>query len=436
MTVPSASVWLPTPALELDPDERDADEHYAPALPASVGAPSAAPAWPEPRRALDGFVTRDEWLVADPTGGEPDIAVDPTDASRIEVTTYGPSFRSADSGASWALSTAPTFGDDNVEADRAGRFLALTGEVGGIPPRNLELYASTDHGATFALLSRPQDATTLWRLPNGTSYRACGPTVLYDYAKLTVDPASDRIFITSTTQLNVSGQCSMIIQTFIRSLDGGATWQDPQAVPDATTRFEDLSVAADGSVFLAIRGSANVCAGISVWLYTSDNVFHETCQAAALAPGRVWVAADPGNASRVWAAFESLVAGVRHIDATSSTDRGQTWSAPVAVDGTRDTNNEYPVLVASAGRLDVAYQRHPNPTTTTLADVMLVSSADHGASWGAPVQLTLRAAKSAPVAGNDYFGMAAAGAHTYVAYAQDRDGDGHWELYVATVTYP
>jgi hypothetical protein len=78
---------------------------------------------------------------------------------------------------------------------------------------------------------------------------------------------------------------------------------------------------------------------------------------------------------------------------STSTDGGKTWSSPAAVSKTPTTTPAFTTIVAvnSAGGVGVTYydMRNPNSVSTGLpTDYWLVTSTDHGASFGNEVRIT------------------------------------------------
>jgi hypothetical protein len=411
-------------------------------------------------------VLREFTLTPGANGAEPDVAVDPTQAATVLVSGNGAVanggwvvFRSADTGSSWTQGTAnagtPQPGDNNIEFDGLGNaFLTgIDGEGTGKPYSTL-VDRSASHGASaFAFLSHAQSPSTFFSgFPDGETRQPCADPGFgyFDYPKLGADKGSaahpNYLYVTAQTDFTVGGQCANY-KTFIRSVDGGQTWDQGKVLPEATMgdSFENIAVSANGTVVLAGKaggGTVPCVGGVGLWRSFDGGVsFKSSCilNGNSLG-GRAWAAAQPGDRLRVWIAYEMLTANVHHISVAASTDGGDTFGPPVRVDDVLvpdAVDHLHPSLsVASNGRLDLAWEDFRNSNGDAVkGDVYYSYSLDGGRSWAANMRLTPAPAAKLDVGGNDYLNVASAPGTAFIAYGQDRDNNHSWEWYVSTATF-
>lgn len=126
---------------------------------------------------------------------------------------------------------------------------------------------------------------------------------------------------------------------FARSADGGRTWSAPVTVTDDSVfgshNFHALHVARDGTIYVAwLDGRSGTSAA---YITRSDDGGRTWARNRPIAPGqeacpccRTAIATAAGGT--VYAAWRAVLPGsIRDIVVARSTDRGETWSAPVRV---------------------------------------------------------------------------------------------------------
>ncbi len=148
---------------------------------------------------------------------------------------------------------------------------------------------------------------------------------------------------------------------FISSSDGGNTWSQPKVVSNQQTP-NDFSTT--GALLRTGAGLPSVAIDAST--------------------GQLYV---------VWEDARFTGGSVNQVVLSTSTDGGKTWSAPAVVSKTPTSTPAFTTTVAvnSGGTVAVTYydMRNPDGVTTGLpTDYWLVTSADHGASFGNEVRIT------------------------------------------------
>ncbi|MEA3165525.1 MAG: hypothetical protein QOJ26_382, partial [Thermoplasmata archaeon] len=156
-----------------------------------------------------------------------------------------------------------------------------------------------------------------------------------------------------------------------RSLDGGETWVDAQRIFDGTCQRGYMgapAVAPDGTVYIAKPWCDGLLVATSTdggkawtprWINATGISGTPGDLGGGLVPGRrpdtYWtnpgVAVDPsGNAAVAWGGDDGRI----HL--SGSTDRGLTWSAPVAVSPPGITGTAFSAVTSlGEGRFAVAY---------------------------------------------------------------------------------
>ena len=148
---------------------------------------------------------------------------------------------------------------------------------------------------------------------------------------------------------------------FISSSDGGNTWSQPTVVANQQ----------------------------------SPNDFSTTGQLLRTGAGlpSVTIDASSGQLYVVWEDARFTGGAVNQVVISTSTNGGATWSAPAAISKTPTSTPAFTTTVAvnSAGTVAVTYydMRNPDGITTGLpTDYWLVTSTNHGASFGKEVRVT------------------------------------------------
>ncbi len=442
---------------------------------------------------LNGTTTQDLFVqpvsaespVADATGtlfqpaNEPALDLNPFNSQNVVLSAYGvsgstpgqtpiPVYFSNDGGISWSrsLGQGPAyFGDPGLEFNAGGTVFASFLDSYAFPgaPVGVVVEDSADGGATFVSRFYAMDPTTGFRMPDGTTQGACSADIPFDYPKLGIDrgaasPYRDNLYVTSRVlfDLNGDGLCGSPYRVgFVRSRDGGQTWDSAQALTEMTT-ISSITVDPNGVIYLAGQPlSIPACpSGTGIGVRTSTDGGQSfgplTCaynMDGSLSVGWIRSAADPSSPGRVWIAFDAATAslsGSWHAYVIRTTDGGATWSAPVRVDDVLPNDvvdHKVPsVSISSTGRVDVAWfdYRNSNPPSPTTdgqaADIYYAFSTDGGLTWSPNLRAS---AATAPAYkhGNDFLTVVSAGAKALLGYSQDRDASGQMEAYFASLLF-
>ena len=343
-------------------------------------------------------------------------------------------------------------------------------------PQGIQMGISTDQGRTFNR-SYAMDTSTLFLFPDGVSRHVCTgfvPTppcttvwdaLMFDYPKLGVDkgpssPFRNYLYVTTPAlsfDENDDGTCDSAEHVFIRSTDGGVTWDSGQILKNAGGVISAMGVAPDGTVYLADdrRPSFYCPSGVGIAFRKSLNggagFTEPTCafnSTGDLQISRVWTTADPSNSSRVWVAFDAQVASLSnsvHAFVIRSTDGGASWSAPTRIDDvlTDDVVDHYrPSLsVSSNGRLDVIWfdYRNSSPKQAVQnaqpADVYYSYSLDGGISWSPNLRLSTVTAGGLWGGFNDFLTVVSQGNRAYAGYSLSPSGASSYEVLVTTIAF-
>lgn len=431
---------------------------------------------------------QDEALVGAPALGpgatEPDVDVNPGDPQNIVVSAFTPSyggsgllpypaFFTTDGGQSWTRSLGSPgvrTGDPGVEFDTQGDvFLSSIDDVENDgTPEGLSIARSVDGGATFSVLGRAIDPSLDVTFPGGVVRNPCSayPLLFIDYPKIAVDKASASPYRDSVYALgynvtfdgNGDGICGDLhAPVFSLSRDAGVTWESGQSLTLGGKPTSSIGIGADGALHIidAVSNAAICPSGSGISYRKSDDggvsFSTSTCiydSDGSLLPVRVWTAASPADAADVYAVFGASVpalSGSQHIFVLRSTDGGATWSVPVRVDDPvgNDVVDHYrpSVSVSPSGRIDVAWFDYRNSTPTTLVqsgqpgDAYYSFSLDGGLTWIPSLRLSASTAPFLYSARNDFLTAVSSGDLVHVVYSQDRDLDGIYEAYMATLTF-
>ena len=324
---------------------------------------------------------------------EPSIAVDPTDPSKIAIgwrqfDTITSNFRQAgrafstDGGATWTFPGVLDPGlfrsDPVLDFGADGTFFydSLAGNL------DCSVFTSTDGGATW-----------------GPAVFAFGS----DKQWLTVDrsggPGDGHLY---------QNWSPFTVETFNRSIDGGASFQLPVVVPEEPY-WGVSTVAHDGAVYIA--GVASFATGIAV-------VRSSNAQLAGVTPsfdqttvvdlgglpvgfsdpgpnpagllGQVWVASDHSDGPTrgnlyLLASVDPSGPDPLDVHFSRSTDGGITWSAPVRVNDDPAGSNAWQwfgtMAVAPDGRIDAIWNDTRADPGGYDSELMYAYSTDAGQTW-------------------------------------------------------
>ncbi len=180
-----------------------------------------------------------------------------------------------------------------------------------------------------------------------------------------VDPRTDVLY-DFFEDIQTTGSPNFIVRglsvDFISSSDGGTTWSQPTVVSAQQTAND---FATNGALLRTGAGLPSVAIDAST--------------------GQLYV---------VWEDARFTGGTINQAVLSTSTDGGKTWSAPAAVSKTPTSTPAFTTTVAvnSSGTVAVTYydMRNPDHNTTEVlpTDYWLVTSTNHGASFGNEVRIT------------------------------------------------
>jgi hypothetical protein len=323
---------------------------------------------------------------------EPSMCIDPNNPNRIAIgwrqfDSTNSNFRqggyafSTNGGTTWTfggtLQTNAFRSDPVLATDAEGRFY----------------YLSLWNASTFQC--------DIWRSTNGgANWRQVAQAVGGDKSWITIDttpsPGHGTIY-QAWQHASPTGN-----RDFSFSADGGVTWTNPFAIPQAPI-FGTLDVGPNGEVYLFAQD------GVQFWMNRSTNapnhavpfafdltvpvdlggslVFGGGPNGVGLL-GQAWVAVDRStNATRgnVYALC-STQGGTNQCDVmfARSINRGATWSAPVRIN-TDPGNTAFhwfgTVAVAPNGRVDVCWYDTRGTTNFNISQLYYSYSMDAGITW-------------------------------------------------------
>lgn len=327
--------------------------------------------------------------IAGDAANEPSLAVDPTDPDNIVVgwrqfDTVASNFRqagyarTADGGQTWTFPgslQAGTFNSDPViDTDSAGNFYYL-----GYPSGStLTMWRSFDKGVTWT---------------SGVSFRGG------DKAWMTVDSTGS----VGNGNIYCWWQVASGPQQFIRSINGGVSWQTALAVTDEVT-FGTIDVATSGTLFAAGLRRQNF-GSFRMGRSTNARFTAQTPTFAAAVVnmagvmdfgtgpnpggllGQAEVATDASRPNNVYMLCSVDPTGADPMDVhfVRSTDNGLTFSAPVRVNDDAPGANSWQwfgtMSCSPDGRIDVVWNDTRNSGQAVLSETFYSYSLDAGATW-------------------------------------------------------
>ena len=410
---------------------------------------------------------------------EPDVDVNPVNSQNLVVSAFAavepmPAFVSNNGGASWTRATGirvESAGDPGIEFDSAGQAFLMTLDTSSTydNQQGVVVTRSTDGGYTYPSSVFAMDDNTNFRFPDGSFHTPCTLGVdpwLYDYSKIAVDknagsPRSNYIYVSAKAMsfdVDGNGQCEYGGYGFIRSTDGGISWDSAQIIDGiGAGQTSGIGIAPNGTIYLADASSSTpFCpGGVGVALRKSDNggaTFQPaTCAYSSdgsIPPDRTWTTVDPADASRVYVAFNARVPSMgstNHVYVIRSADGGNSWSTPVRLDGSvpNDVVDHYrpSISVGAGGRVDVIWfdYRNSSPTVATQngqpGDVYYAYSKDRGVTWSSNIRLSTSTSPLMWGGHNDFLTVASSGLKGYAVYSQDTNGNGFYEVLMTIITF-
>ena len=270
-------------------------------------------------------------------------------------------------------------------------------------------------------------------------------------------PFFGRVYATYTEFRSVPSTSEPVIVVY--STDGGLTWSKQNQVSSAYNNRNRggrqgsvVRTGPDGTVYVIFEDSDNKLGSQQVVVVSHDGgkSFSKKISIAALTD---LAAAIPGSNFRtdsfasagvnqtdgtVYVSWSDATSGSGRIVVSKSTDRGQTWSAPMTVSTPAQGYAFYQGLdVAPNGRIDVGYQaliatNSAYGTGHATINSYYVSSSNGGATWSAPVKVSSVGSDPAASAQNnlalqfwgDYNTLASTDATALFIYTDSRNGVG------------
>jgi hypothetical protein len=260
-----------------------------------------------------------------------------------------------------------------------------------------------------------------------------------DKEAMTVDPNTGAIYFTYTS---FSGSQAIKL---IKSTDGGATFSSPVTVTTGSVQGSQVAVGPNGEVYVSwdIGYPTDTGIGFAYSLdggqtYTVTTKIQSTTKFTVTGTDRTpafpHMAVDlsgGANTGNIYIAWQSAgLSGKGDALLTRSTDGGQTWSAPLAINDNGATGIDwYPtVSVDSNGYLhSFFYDRRDNPGTN-LTNVYYARSTDGGQTFEPNLRVTDTSSNfttfsDGSPAWGDYINSTTDGNSAIVAYTDGRLGD-------------
>ena len=322
---------------------------------------------------------------------EATMCIDPNNPNRIAIAwrqfdSTNSNFRQAgyafstNGGIAWTyggtLQTNVFRSDPVLATDAEGRFY----------------YLSLNNANTFTC--------DIWRSTNGgVNWRLVGPAMGGDKSWMTIDttpsPGHGTIY-QAWQHASPTGN-----RDFTFSADGGVTWTNPFAIPQAPI-FGTLDVGPNGEVYLFAQD------GVQFWMNRSTNAPNHAVPFAfdLTVPvdlggtlgfgggpngvgllGQAYVAVDRSTNSThgyVYALCSTVGATNQDVMFSRSTNRGATWSAPVRINTDPPSNAAHwfgAIAVAPNGRIDVCWYDTRGSTNINVSQLYYSYSIDGGLTW-------------------------------------------------------
>ena len=341
---------------------------------------------------------------------EPSLAVDPTAPNRMAVgwrqfDTIASNFREAgvshsiDGGRTWAALSVLDDGlfrsDPVLAASLDGTFYYLSLHVNVFNEFLCDVFVSSDGGATWPVKHFAVGGDKSW---------------------LIVDPLNNHLY----QAWNVAGNVFFPAQ-FSRSIDGGATWEDPVEYdpggsPPARPVFGTLDTGPSGQVYVA--GVQNNLPTDNFWAVRSNNaadpkqmVGFDIIRTINLGGqmtigggpnpggllGQLNVAVDNSGgpfhgAVYVLCSIDPIGADPMAVHIIRSFDGGNSWSIPTRVNDDPAGTNAWQWFaamdVAPNGRIDAVWNDTRNTGQANLSQLFYSYSTDAGVTWAPNVALS------------------------------------------------
>ncbi len=162
------------------------------------------------------------------------------------------------------------------------------------------MFKSTDDGATWQVIPSTEPAS----LTSGASWAHIGNIITHK---------TDKNILWAGTNKGIQ-----------RSGDGGATWANPITIPGNSQAVTDMSMDANGGLWVSLGTRVMYSADGSVGSFTEISKIGAGPSDLPRSQGRVRVESAPSDANYVYACLITNSGGLNKV--YKSTDKGQTWS--------------------------------------------------------------------------------------------------------------
>lgn len=200
---------------------------------------------------------------------------------------------------------------------------------------------------------------------------------------------------------------------FTRSINGGASFQAPIAIPLPSMKWGTSDVGTDGTLYLAgstlnqnghlVARSSNASnptvtptfdfvSSVNLGGFTGGFGAADDPNPGGLL-GQVWIAADPSDVNRVYMLASVTPPSGNPVDVmfTRSVNKGVSWSAPVRVNDDPASGAYHwfgTMSVAPNGRIDVIWNDTRHSGVGNLSELFYSFSMDMGVTWSPNVPLS------------------------------------------------
>jgi hypothetical protein len=209
---------------------------------------------------------------------------------------------------------------------------------------------------------------------------------------------------------------------YIRSINGGKSWEDTRKLIDTDKTLGDLSVAVNLSTIHLIWSDERSGSDVIYYMKSNDNGDNWETEKNISSPSG-WVE-DPDifvHWSNIYVTFVSDVEDTdgntdAQIFFTKSEDNGENWTAPERLISTiRDSS--HPTIAVNGSNIHIVWMDHYNRFGTgTMGAIFYINSSDNGLTWSEDFNLTPMNVDS------DYPDIVVNGSTIHVSYVSDRNG--------------
>jgi hypothetical protein len=338
--------------------------------------------------------------IAGDAANEPSMCIDPTNPDRMAIgwrqfNNTNSSFRQAgvaystNGGLDWTFtgSLQPgTFGSDPVLASDANGvfyYLGITNDL----TFGCDLQRSTNGGATW---------------------ESAGPSLGGDKEWMAIDttagPGRGNIYQVWSPMANLYNNANFI---FTRSTNGGSTWMPAVGLPHSPY-FGALDIGPEGELYIVGTSFDSSAFIVNRSTNAQNNLVTPTIDQTTIVNlggpqlsgginpdgllGQAWIAVDRSTGrsrGNVYAlcTVSNQPGNICNVMFSRSTDRGQTWSAPLRINDDSVTQNAYhwfgTLSVSSNGRVDACWNDTRHSTNNSQSELYYSWSDDGGITWAA-----------------------------------------------------